>query len=319
MVELTGKVAIVTGGGRGIGRSHALALAKAGATVVVNDFGKSFSGEGEISSGPADEVVAEIVATGGKAVADATDISDWDSVKGLIDAALANFGRLDIVVNNAGISRFGRIDAITGDDWIKTIATVLTGTAAVSHWASRHWREKGPEAGRRIINTTSGVGLTPIPDNPMYVAGKAGVAGITISSAMELAELGVRVNAIAPVARSRISEHVAGDLVKAPEQGFDRMNPDHVSALMLYLASSDCRFTGRVLGVIGDDITLFDGWTISQHMDNGENSWGVEELAAALAKWPVQQQGTSQAGKGVMPNPTPAQPVLDALSAIENA
>lgn len=317
MSQLDGKVAIVTGGGRGIGRAHAIALAKAGAAVVVNDAGREFSGEGEQSLAPAEQVAHEIIAAGGRAVADGTDISDWDAVGGIVTKAVESFGRLDIVVNNAGIARFGAIDAITRKDWDQTIGTNLTGTAALCHWAAKHWRQQGPEAGRRIVNTSSGVGLTPLPGNPMYVAAKAGVAAITVSTAIELAELGVRVNAIAPVARSRISQHVAGALMNPVEQGFDAMAPEHIAALVVYLASPECRFTARVLGVVGDHLTLYDGWTVSQQIGNGANAWTHEGIAAALEAFPIQQQGTGQSIRGTAPNPTPAPAVLEQLAQVE--
>ena len=318
MGQLDGKVAIVTGGGRGIGRAHALALAAEGAEVVVNDLGGELSGEGAVSAGPAEEVVAAISAAGGSAVANTNDVSDWDAAAGLVDAALSSFGRLDVVLNNAGIARFATIDTISRLDWERTIAVNLTGTASVTHWAAAHWRSLGPEAGRRIINTSSGVGLFPQPNNPMYVAAKAGVAALTISSAIELADLGVRVNALAPVARSRISRVVVGDLVNPPPEGFDRMAPEHVAALGVYLASPACPFTGRILGVVGDDITLFDGWTTSHHLDNSERSWTLEGLQKALADLPVQHERSEQAGKGVVAGLSPDQTVLDALATVES-
>lgn len=319
MAILDGKVAIVTGGGRGIGRAHALALAREGAAVLVNDPGAEFSGDGERNSGPAEEVAEAAIAAGGRAAADTTDISDWDGAGAVVEAALKSFGRLDIVVNNAGVARFGTIDAVSRHDWERTIAVNLTGTAALCHWAAAHWREQGPQPGRSIINTSSGVGLTPLPGNPMYVASKAGVAALTIALANELAELGVRVNAVAPVARSRISEFVAGDLMKPVEQGFDRMAPENVAAVVAFLASPLCRFTGRTFGIVGDDLTIFDGWTVGRHLDNGEQRWTPEALRAALADVPLQQEGTQQAVKGVDPNPTPPRDVLEALAAIEKA
>ena len=252
------------------------------------------------------------------AVANTNDVSDWDAAAGLVDAALSSFGRLDVVLNNAGIARFATIDTISRLDWERTIAVNLTGTASVTHWAAAHWRSLGPEAGRRIINTSSGVGLFPQPNNPMYVAAKAGVAALTISSAIELADLGVRVNALAPVARSRISRVVVGDLVNPPPEGFDRMAPEHVAVLGVFLASPACPFTGRILGVVGDDITLFDGWTTSHHLDNSERSWTLQGLQKALADLPVQHERSEQAGKGVVAGLSPDQTVLDALATVES-
>ncbi|WP_313802300.1 SDR family NAD(P)-dependent oxidoreductase [Sphingobium sp.] len=318
MSQLDGKVAIVTGGGRGIGRAHALALARAGAAVVVNDLGTEFSGEGEANRGPADKVVQAIRSAGGRAIADGNDISDWDAADKIVEAAVKEFGRLDIVVNNAAISRFGTIDSISRRDWDQVIAVNLTGTAALCHAAAKYWRAKGAEAGRRIINTSSGVGLTPIPGNPMYAASKAGVAALTISLSIELAELGVRVNGISPIARTRVSEFVAGArMPPAVEQGFDRMSPDHIAALVAYLASPACRFTGRIIGAIGDDLTLWEGWSVSHHADNGEEDWTAAGMEKALADFPIQQNVQTQWIKGVKPAPSPDQLVLDALAAVE--
>lgn len=319
MAELEGKVAIVTGAGRGIGRAHALALAREGAAVLVNDLGGEFSGEGNANSAPADEVVRTIAAAGGRAIADTTDISDWDQAAGVVDAALRAFGRLDILVNNAGIARFGTIDAVSRLDWERTVAVNLTGTGALCHWAAAHWRAQGPAAGRRIINTSSGVGLTPHPNSPMYAAAKAGVAALTIACAIELAELGVRVNALAPVARTRISEFIAADLVKTVPAGFDPVSPDHPAAVVAYLASPSCRFTGRVFGIIGDKLTIYDGWSIGHDVDNGSRGWTLDSLRAALADVPAQQRGKSQGVMGVDDLLTPPNAALDALAAIEKA
>ncbi|MFF4806309.1 SDR family NAD(P)-dependent oxidoreductase [Streptomyces sp. NPDC001351] len=314
---LNGKVAIVTGGGRGIGRAHALELAGQGAAVVVNDPGGEFSGDGDLNSGPAEDVVRVIAAAGGRAVADTTDISDWDGAGALAQAALEAFGRLDIVVNNAGITRFGAIDVISRHDWERTIAVNLTGTAALSHAAAVRWREQGPQPGRRIINTSSGVGLFPHAGNPMYVASKAGVAALTIALADELAELGVRVNAVAPVARSRISETVAPAVMKPVEQGFDRMAPENVAAVVSYLASPSCRFTGRILGILGDHLTVVDGWSISRHLDNADQRWTQDALQAALADVPLQQAVAQQALAGVEEALWPTPEVLAALAGVE--
>jgi NAD(P)-dependent dehydrogenase (short-subunit alcohol dehydrogenase family) len=321
---LEGKVAIVTGGGRGIGRAHALELARDGAAVLVNDLGGEFSGDGDPNSGPARDVAEAIIAAGGRAAVDTSDISDWDGAGAVVEAALQAFGRLDIVVNNAGVTRFGTIDAVSRRDWERTIAVNLTGTAALCHWAAAHWREKGPQPGRSIVNTTSGVGLFPGPGNPMYTAAKAGVAALTVACAAELAWLGVRVNGVAPVARSRISEFVAAELMKSDfmkpvEEGFDRMDPGNVAAVVAFLASPLCRFTGRIFGVAGDDVTVCDGWTVSRHLDNGEQRWTPEALQAALADVPVQQQVTEQALKGVDLKLAPPQEVLEALAAAEKA
>lgn len=319
MGYLNGKVAIVTGGGRGIGRAHALALAGQGAAVLVNDFGGEFSGDGAINSGPADAVAQEIIAAGGRAAGDATDISDWDAVEGVIEAAVKTFGRLDIVVNNAGISRFAKIDKATRYDWERTIGVNLTGTAALCHWTAAYWRKEGPAAGRRIVNTSSGVGLTPVAGNPMYVAAKAGIAALTISCALDLAELGVRVNGLAPVARSRISEFVAGAKMAPVREGFDRMSPEHAATVVAFLASPQCPFTGRIIGVVGDNVMIYDGWTVARHVSNGQQKWTIETLGEVLAKFPVQHVGPMQSINGVEELRMPSDAVLSQLAAIENA
>ena len=313
---LAGKVAVITGGGRGLGKAHALELARMGAAVVVNDLGiGSFTGEGAAED-PASEVVAQIVANGGKAIADRSDISDWDGAGALIDGAIKAFGQLDIVVNNAAISRFETIQKMSRKDWESSIAVNLTGTAAVCHWASVHWAAVGPQSGRRIINTSSGVGLTPVPGNPMYVAAKAGVAALTVACALELAELGVQANAIAPVARTRISEFVAGDAVKAPVGQFDKMNPENVSPLVAYLASPACRFTGRVFGLIGSQLTLYDGWSVGEVFENNGARWSQEDLEAVLAQVPQQSSTRSHSIPGVVPHSTPSDLAMTALRSV---
>jgi NAD(P)-dependent dehydrogenase (short-subunit alcohol dehydrogenase family) len=319
MGELSGKVAIVTGGGRGIGRAYALALASEGASVLVNDLGGDLSGDGEENSAPADEVVATITEAGGRAAANNTDISDWDACVRIAEAALQKFGRIDIVINNAGIARFGPIDVISRQDWERTIAVNVTGAAALTHWVAAHWREAGPEAGRKIVNTTSGAGLTPAPNNPMYATSKAGLAALTITSALELADLGVRVNGIAPIARSRISEVVMGDATRPPEDGFDRWAAENVAAVGTYLASPRCRFTGRIFGIAGDDLTVYDGWTVGFHANNGEQRWTFDFLDAALAKVPLQQRRVSQAVNGLQHDLVPWDPALESLKAVEGA
>jgi NAD(P)-dependent dehydrogenase (short-subunit alcohol dehydrogenase family) len=318
LAHLTGKVAIVTGGGRGLGRAHAIALANKGAAVLVNDLGGDLSGDGSPSRSPAEEVASAILAAGGQAATDTSDISDWDGARAVVDAAVKAFGRLDILVNNAGIARFGSIDALTRKDWERTIAVNLTGTAAMCHWAAAHWRERGPQSGRSIINTSSAVGLTPPPGNPPYVAAKAGVAALTIACAIELAELGVRVNAIAPVARSRISQVVAPDQMKPVDNGFDRMAPENVAPLVVYLASPLCRFTGRIFGIVADDLTIFDGWTTTLHINNNEQRWTPEALQQALSDVPLQHRGMTQALNGSTEHLTPPNTVLYALSTVEH-
>lgn len=314
---LEGKAAIVTGAGRGLGRAHALALAQAGASVVVNDLGGGFRGEGS-DPATAEAVVQEIIAAGGKAVADTGNVGDWAQARAMVDKAISAFGRLDIVVNNAGICRFANTDEMTPEDWDLTIAVNLTGTAAVSHWAARYWRGLGPAPGRAIINTSSPAGTNPAPGSPSYCASKAGVAAFTVSAATELAALGVRVNAIAPMARTRMTLDVPvlEEILKPVESGFDRVAPEHTSPLVVYLASDRCRFTGRVFGIEGDDLFVFEGWSAEHHFNNARTPWSAQSLEAVLAGVDRQDRGWMIAPSTRIDAPSPTDETLAALEAL---
>jgi len=316
---LAGKVAIVTGGGRGLGRAHALALAAAGAKVMVNDLGGDFRGGGS-DPAVAEAVVAEIEAAGGEAAADCHSVADWKSARSIVEAAVAAFGGLDIVVNNAGICRFATTEAMTEQDWAETIAVNLTGTAAVSHWAAHHWHSVGPRAGRAIVNTSSPAGTNPAPGSPSYCASKAGVAAFTIAAAIELASLGVRVNAIAPMARTRMTLDVPAldEIMKPVEQGFDRVAPEHVAPLVVYLASARCRFTGRVFGIEGDDLFLFEGWSAEHHVSNHGRQWSSSALEEALADIDRQDRGWMIAPSTRVAGPSPSDATLAALAAVSS-
>lgn len=314
---LEGKVAIVTGAGRGLGRCHALALARAGAAIVVNDLGGSGEGEGA-DRAPAEAVAAEIRAAGGRAVANTSSVSDWDTAKSIVDAAVTHFGGLDILVNNAGISRFGTtIVEASKTDWDLTMAVNLTGTAAMIHWAAQFWKGGPPAQGRTIVNTASPAGTNPLPGSAPYCASKAGVIALTITSAAELAPLGVTVNAIAPMARTRLSEAVAAlaDILRRPESGFDRIAPEHVSPLVTYLSSSHCRFTGRVFGIEGDDIYLFEGFSATQHFNNALKQWTVAAIDQALRAADTQDGGWMIAPGMRIPAKQPADETLAILKA----
>ena len=318
MRPLEDRVAIVTGAGRGIGRAHALALAQAGAAVLVNDFGGDFRGEGDRDAGPAAAVAAEIRAAGGRAEFDCSNIADWDSGQRLVDAAIASFGRLDILVNNAGICRFALIDEMTRADWDLTLAVNLTGTAALSQAAAQHWRAVGPRPGRAIVNTSSPAGTNPAPNSVAYCASKAGVAALSIAAAIELAPLGVRVNAIAPMARTRmtLAVPVLDEIMQPVEHGFDRVAPEHIAPLVVYLASERCRFTGRVFGIEGDDLYLFDGWSAEQHFNNRARPWSLDDLDNALAAVDPQDRGWFIAPSQRKAGPAPSDEVLAALNSV---
>ncbi|MEY2883409.1 MAG: hypothetical protein RL490_1133 [Pseudomonadota bacterium] len=286
MPLLDGKVAIVTGGGNGLGRSHALALAAAGARVVVNDLGGSVLGTG--AGDAADAVAEEIRERGGQAVANRASVADWDGAGSIVEQAVRTFGGLDIVVNNAGINRPSSVITMTEQDFDLEIGVHLKGTAAVSHHAARLWAERGSEPGRAIVNTTSPVGMHPMPDGGPYGAAKAGIAALTQVHAQELASLGVRVNAIAPAARTRmVMASPSVDQLMPRSEGFDRHAPEHVSPLVVYLASALCGFTGRVFGVEGPDVALYTPWSV-ERVVTAAGGWSAEALAAALADAPPQ-------------------------------
>jgi NAD(P)-dependent dehydrogenase (short-subunit alcohol dehydrogenase family) len=317
MSLLDGKVAIVTGAGRGIGRSHALALAGAGAAVVVNDIGSGITGAGA-DDDPARRVVAEIRAQGGRAIADMTDIGDWAAGADVIARAVDQFGGLDILVNNAGITAYDSIETESAASWARVLAVNLTGTAALMHWAARHWAGIGPAPGRAIVNTSSPAGTNPPPGAISYVASKAAVAAITVSAATEIAHLGVRVNALAPMARTRMTDAVPklDAIMRPPVAGFDRMAPDNVARLMLYLVSPDCRFTGRVFGIDGDDIFLFEGMSAQTHVGNGGAAWSHAALVEALRGVDPQDQAYMIAPGLHVRAGAPRREVLDALDRI---
>ena len=256
-----GRVCIVTGAGRGIGREHALLLAHHGARVVVNDLGGSMSGEGG-DAGPAQQVVDEIVAAGGEAVANTDDISDWDGAGKLVQQAVEHFGRLDVLVNNAGILRDKTLVKMTEAEWDAVIKVHLKGTAAPSHHAAAYWRDRskaGDDVDGRIINTSSPSGLYGNFGQTNYGAAKAGIASFTIIASMELAGYGVTVNAIAPAALTRMTENLG--MGQAPEDVKEKMDPKWIAPLITWLASAESRdVTGRVFDITGMAVSVSEGW-----------------------------------------------------------
>ena len=261
-IDLGGTVAVVTGAGRGLGRSHALALARAGAAVVVNDLGASLAGAGEDLT-PAQEVVDEIEAIGGRALASGENVADFDGARRMIDSALDTFGRLDILVNNAGILRDRMLVNMSEAEWDAVISVHLKGHFAPSHHAARYWREraKAGEAVRgRIINTSSPSGLFGNVGQVNYGAAKAGIAAFTVIAAQELHRYGVTVNCVAPNARTRMTEETF-DLDAAPD-GFDPLDPMNVSLVILALCSDAAHaITGQVLHVWGGAVNILRGWS----------------------------------------------------------
>ena len=312
---LEGKVAVVTGAGSGLGREYAIAFAQHGAAVIVNDFGASVDGE-RMQSNSADSVVEEIISLGGKAVTNTASVADWDGAKSMIDTAIQHFGRLDIVINNAGNNRPSSLVDLTEQDVDSQIGVHLKGTLAVSHFAAAHWNEVGAEAHRAIVNTTSAAGLHPTAGAGVYGATKSAIAALTVSHAQELARLGVRVNAVAPCARTRMVNESPTVLAMMPKvEGFDRHAPEHVAPLVVYLASSLCRFTGRVFAIEGPDVAIYRSFSVEQDWTTHE-AWTPEELAQVFAE--INERSDTQAffPGGVVRQSVPSGSALKALNKV---
>src|SRR5579872_974687 len=256
-----GRVAIVTGGGRGIGREYCLMLAAEGAKVVVNDLGGTRDGTGA-DQGPAHDVVAEIKAAGGEAVANGADVSDFAQAKGMIDQAVAAFGKLDVVINNAGILRDRMLVNMTEQEWDAVIKVHLKGTFAPSHHAAAYWRDLSKATGQpcnaRLINTSSVSGIYGNPGQTNYGAAKMGIAAFTVIAAMELGRYGVTVNAIAPGALTRLTEDLGGPVT---DERRAAMDPKWVAPIAVWLASEDSKdITGRMFEASGGTLAIAEGW-----------------------------------------------------------
>lgn len=285
---LDGRVAIVTGAGRGIGRAHALELAAQGAAVVVNDFGVSLSGEGDGDT-PADQVVAEIEAAGGRAVANGADVADFAQAEAMVRQAIDTFGGLDILVNNAGFVRDRMLVNTSEEEWDAVVRVHLKGHFAPLRHAGAYWRaeaKEGRQRAARVINTSSGAGLQGSIGQTTYSAAKAGIAGMTLVAAAEMGRYGVTVNAIAPVARTRMTEG-AFDTSAMPEPGDN-------SPVVAWLASEEAGdVTGRVIEIEGGKVTVENGWTHGPAEDLGrrwESAEVGERLRALLAQAPAPEK-----------------------------
>ena len=284
MGALDGRVAIITGAGRGIGREHALLFAAEGARVVVNDLGGAVDGSGDDRS-PAEQVVDEIRAMGGQAMANSDDVASWDGAQRLVGTAVEAFGELHVLVNNAGNLRDRMLVNMSEEDWDAVIHVHLKGHFLPTRFAAAHWRERaksGEPVAASIVNTSSTSGLLGNPGQTNYGAAKAGIAAFTVIAAQELARYGVRVNAIAPAARTRMTEQTPGlgDIVKAPRDAatFDVWDPANISPLVAYLSTAECPLTGKVLFVQGGQVRAFEPWTRGATIDKNDR-WTVEELA----------------------------------------
>jgi NAD(P)-dependent dehydrogenase (short-subunit alcohol dehydrogenase family) len=281
-----GRVAIVTGAGRGIGRGEAIELARQGAKVVVNDLGAEVDGSGG-SEGPAGEVVDEIRGFGGEAIANGEDVSDYEGAGRLVQAAIDAFGGLDVLVNNAGILRDRMLVNMTIEEWDAVIAVHLRGTFAPARWAAAFWRDRAKAGERndaRIINTSSSSGIYGNVGQTNYGAAKAGIASFTIIASMELARYGVTVNAIAPGARTRMTESLiaARGADDVPLGEFDARSPDNVAPIVTWLASAEsAEVTGRVFNVAGGRLSVAEGWHAGPVVDHGAR-WDPEDLGPVV-------------------------------------
>jgi NAD(P)-dependent dehydrogenase (short-subunit alcohol dehydrogenase family) len=279
-----GRVVVITGAGRGLGAEHALEFARQGAKVVVNDLGGSPEGSGADAT-PAEEVAAQIRAAGGEAFANHDDVSDFDAAHDLIRSAIDNFGRLDVLVNNAGILRDRMFVNLSAEEWDDVMRVHLRGHFCTARHAAAYWRDEA-KAGRRvdarINNTSSGAGLMGSIGQSNYVAAKAGIAGLTVIQAAELGRYGVTANAIAPSARTRLTEGVFTDMMAEVAGGFDAMAPENVAPLVVWLGSAESAdVTGRVFEVEGGMISVCDGWQHGTPIDNGAR-WAPAAVGAAV-------------------------------------
>jgi len=273
--SLEGRVAIITGAGRGLGREHARLFAAEGAKIVVNDLGEV-----------AEETAAEIRATGGEAIASNHDITAWDGGRDLVATAVEGFGRLDVLVNNAGILRDRMLVSMSEEEWDLVVEVHLKGHFVPTRFAAAHWREQvkaGATVHASIIHTSSTSGLLGNPGQTNYGAAKAGIGSFSVICAQELARYGVRSNCIAPAARTRLTEATPGlgEVVAAPSEGFDVWDPANVSPLVAYLATADCDITGRTFFVQGGTVRVMEPWRMGERIERADR-WTIADLGEQL-------------------------------------
>jgi len=287
MGALEGRVAVITGAGRGIGREHALLFAKEGAKVIVNDLGGDNAGNGA-DSGPARDVVEEITEAGGTAVASTENVATWSGAESVVLQAIAEYGRLDVLVNNAGILRDSFIAGMEESHWDAVIAVHLKGHFAMLRHAAAYWKAQskaGDQPNAAVINTASGSGVTlPNAGQANYGSAKAGIAAMTLIAAEELERYGVRVNAIAPIARTRLTLATPGmgSLMAEPEDDeLDLFSPANISPLVAYLATDKCPITGKVYAVQGGAISALSGWHDTETIET-DGPWQIDDIATRL-------------------------------------
>ena len=287
MPTLEGKVAIVTGAGRGIGREHSLALAKAGAKIVVNDLGGSTAGEGSDTT-PAQSVADEIKAAGGEATANYDNVADFQGAANMVKQAVGDFGRLDILVNNAGILRDRMLVSMTEDEWDAVIAVHLKGHFAPTHHAATYWREQskaGNQINGRVINTSSPSGVFGNVGQTNYGAAKAGIAAFTIIAAQELGRYGVTVNCLAPNARTRMTEDIFGGLPQPAEGEYDPLDPANISPVVVALAADEAQnITGQCFFIYGPTVNALKPWDVGTAVTKESGFWDPDELLGELNK-----------------------------------
>jgi len=289
MGALEGRVAIITGAGRGIGREHALLFAAEGAKVVVNDLGGSADGTGGDLT-PAEQVVAEIRTMGGEAIANGDNVAQWEGGQRLVNAAIEAFGDLDILVNNAGILRDRVLVNMTEEEWDAVIAVHLKGHFVPTRWAAAYWREQtkaGVTKTRNVVHTSSTSGLLANPGQTNYGAAKSGIATFSQICAKELVRYGVKSNCIAPAARTRLTLATPGlgEMIKEPDKpgAFDIWDPANISPVVAYLATADCAFNGETFFVQGGSVRRFRSWEMAEGVERDER-WSVADLTEALGR-----------------------------------
>ena len=288
MGALEGRVAIITGAGRGIGREHALLFAAEGAKVVINDLGGAADGSGgDVSA--AQQVADEITAMGGEAVANGDSVSSWEGSQRLINAAIESFGDLDILVNNAGILRDRVVVNMTEEEWDLVVDVHMKGHFAPTRWAAAYWREQhkaGAARPRNLVHTSSTSGLFSNPGQANYGAAKSGIATFSQICAKELVRYGVKSNCIAPAARTRLTLATPGlgEMIQAPPEAgaFDVWDPANISPLVAYLASDDCAVNGETFFVQGGSVRIVKSWEFGEVVERNDR-WTVDALGAALA------------------------------------